>query len=58
MAAIHPDKIWWTASEIAEAVLPDMPTSTRRISAMADRLSWRANPTHARKRKSAGGGWE
>ena len=58
MRRAEPSQTWWTAEEIAAAGLPDMPTTKRRINAMAERQSWRADPVHARRRKGRGGGWE
>lgn len=56
--ALHPTKLWWTAGEIADAALPDVPHTKRRVNSMADRLGWQCHPTHARRRKGRGGGWE
>ncbi len=53
-----PDQIWWTAAELAEAALVDMPQTKRRVNAMADRLGWNAIKGKARGRKGPGGGWE
>lgn len=39
MSALAPAQIWWTAAEIAEAGLPDLPATKRRVNAMAERLS-------------------
>ena len=58
MSGAHPDRIWWTALEIAKAALPDMPGTTQKVTAMADRLGWRQNPKAARRRAGRGGGWE
>lgn len=58
MSAIHPDKIWWTTSEVAEAMLPDMPKAMSGVDAMARRLGWRMHPTFAQRRSGRGGGWE
>ena len=54
----HPDRVWWTPDQIAEAALPDMPATARRINAMASRFNWRAAPGKARRRSGKGGGWE
>lgn len=54
----QPDQTWWTAREIAEAGLPDLPGTRQNVEAMAKRLDWRAQPNHARRRKGRGGGWE
>lgn len=58
MAALHPDKIWWTTAEIAEAELPDMPKARQAVEKMAKRLGWQPHPEFARKRSGRGGGWE
>ena len=54
----RPRQEWWTADELAEAALVDMPTTKRRVNAMAERLNWRAHPQFARRRSGRGGGWE
>ncbi|QEW21212.1 Mu DNA-binding domain protein [Marinibacterium anthonyi] len=51
-----PDKEWWTAAELAEAGLPDVPTTKRRVNAMANREGWAKMPGKVRRRKGAGGG--
>ena len=53
-----PDQEWWTAAEIADAALIDMPTTVRGVSKLAERLGWRGHASHARRRKGRGGGWE
>lgn len=53
-----PEKTWWTARELAEEGLPDMPATRQNVEAMAKRLDWRAHPEWARRRKGRGGGWE
>ena len=51
-----PAREWWTAAELAEAELPGLPRSKRRISdALAD---LRAAGTGVRRRRGAGGGTE
>lgn len=52
---LEPAKLWWTAAEIAEARLPDMPTTTRGVDMVAK--PWRGS-TFARRRAGRGGGWE
>lgn len=54
----EPDRIWWSANEIAEAGLPDLPGTKRRVNAMAIRKGWQSAPDHARRRPGRGGGWE
>lgn len=51
-------KNWWTATELAEAGFPDLPTTRRGVEALAKRLGWREDPQHARARVGRGGGWE
>ncbi len=58
MRGIEPQKTWWTAAEIAEARLPELPGSVQGVNALADRLTWRSFPHHARRRAGRGGGWE
>ncbi len=56
--SIAPNQEWWSAAEIADAALPDMPTTKRRVNDMASRLGWSESPTFARRRAGRGGGWE
>ena len=58
MTRLNPDKEWWTAAELADAGLPDLPNSRRGIAALAERMDWRARAAHARQREGRGGGWE
>ena len=58
MQALRPHKEWWTAAEIAAAILPDMPGTRQNVDALAKRLSWRDHPDWARQRAGKGGGWE
>ncbi|CUH68027.1 Bacteriophage Mu transposase [Thalassovita gelatinovora] len=58
MTGVQPTQVWWSADEIAAAALPDLPTTKRRVNAMADRFNWRAQTGHARRRQGRGGGWE
>lgn len=53
-----PDRVWWTAAEIAAAGLADLPGTTRGVDAMAKRLGWRGRSGLARRRAGRGGGWE
>ncbi|MEL7180422.1 MAG: transposase domain-containing protein [Pseudomonadota bacterium] len=57
MSNLAPAKEWWSAAELADANLPDMPTTTQRVTARAVSLNWRSDPDHARRRKGRGGGW-
>lgn len=56
--SLEPDRIWWTASEIADGKLVDMPETRQGVEALAKRLRWRSNPKLARRRSGRGGGWE
>ena len=58
MTRIVPAQEWWTADELADSGLPDLPTTKRRINALADREDWRAHPEFTRRRAGRGGGWE
>ena len=49
---------WWTAAELAEAALPDLPASARRINILATECGWRECAGRARRRAGKGGGWE
>ncbi|MBV6635122.1 MAG: transposase, partial [Mameliella sp.] len=53
-----PAQTWWTAAEIAEACLPDMPTTKRRVNDLARRHGWASQPGKVRRRKGKGGGLE
>jgi hypothetical protein len=53
-----PAQTWWSASEIAEAGLPDMPTTTRAVQIMAKREGWAAQQGKVRRRSGRGGGLE
>jgi putative transposase len=51
-------KEWLTAKEIAEARLPQVPTTKQGVNALADREGWNVDPFSARKRAGRGGGME
>jgi putative transposase len=53
-----PTQIWWTAAELADAGLPDMPGTKRGVNDLVNRLGWSADRQHARRRAGKGGGWE
>nr|WP_281070686.1 transposase domain-containing protein [Oceaniglobus trochenteri] len=38
--------------------MPGMPTTKRRVNALADREGWQGDARHARRRSRRGGGWE
>lgn len=58
MARVTPDKLWWTADELAASNLPLMPGTKRGVNAMADRGNWRSTPGGARRKAGRGGGWQ
>ncbi len=59
MSELHPDRQWWTAAEIADAHLPDMPASRQGVEQVIKRDQWRAKGVAlARRRAGKGGGWE
>lgn len=51
-------KEWMTAQEIADAGLPNMPTTKRGVLKMAAREDWDQNPAYSRNREGRGGGME
>ncbi|GHC22494.1 transposase [Gemmobacter nanjingensis] len=53
-----PIKEWWTAKEIADAGLPDMPQTQQGTDSLAKKQDWRGHPQFARRREGRGGGWE
>lgn len=55
---LTPAQEWWTPAQIAESGLPDLPTTQRGVTAMAERLNWRGATKLARRRTGKGGGWE
>lgn len=57
MSALEPDKIWWSADELAASSLPDLPGTVQGISHLAKMLGWRAAPGCTRKKQGRGGGW-
>lgn len=58
MTDARPDIEWWTATQIADAKLPDLPGTQRGVQAHIDRHNWCAHRDFARRRKGRGGGWE
>jgi putative transposase len=59
MSELHPDRQWWTAPQIAEAGLPDMPATRQGVEQLIKRDQWRAKGVElARRRVGKGGGWE
>ena len=55
---ITPDKHWWTAQELADANLPGLPGTKRRINAHAKAHGWDRDPEVFRRRSGKGGGFE
>ena len=58
MSALEPTQIWWTADELSEAGLPDLPGSKRGINSIADRQGWRFIEGCAKRKVGRGGGWK
>jgi putative transposase len=54
---LSPAQEWWTAEQIAESGLPDLPSTKRGVNAVAERLNW-TQTKFARRRTGKGGGWE
>lgn len=57
MPDLHPQKEWWTAAEIAEASIDDLPGTRQGVEAVAKQYGWRET-RWARQRSGKGGGWE
>ncbi|MCC5966163.1 MAG: Mu transposase C-terminal domain-containing protein [Natronohydrobacter sp.] len=58
MSELAPQRIWWTASDLAEAGLPDIANTQKGVELWVKRIHLRAHPDYARKRAGRGGGWE
>jgi len=58
MTGLAPSREWWTPAEIADAALPDMPTTKRGVAMVVDKGNWSGHPKLARRRSGRGGGWE
>ncbi|MEO0678833.1 MAG: transposase domain-containing protein [Pseudomonadota bacterium] len=58
MSRPEPSHAWLSAAEIAEAKLPDVPATKRKVNALAERAGWKRDGDRARKRDGRGGGWE
>jgi len=58
MTDLAPQKQWWTAQELADAELPDVPSTMQGVDRWISRINLRANISAARKRAGRGGGWE
>lgn len=57
-SALTPALDWWTAGELAQAGLPDMPATRQGVEAVIERMGWRGQAGLARRRAGKGGGWE
>lgn len=53
-----PSRTWWSAAEIAEARLPDLPDTKRGVNDLAGREGWAAQAGKVRRRAGRGGGME
>lgn len=53
-----PVQTWWSAAEIAEAGLPDLPSTARGVRDAAERGGWAVQPGKVRRRTGKGGGLE
>ncbi|WP_286173736.1 transposase domain-containing protein [Rhodobacter sp. NTK016B] len=58
MTNLAPAQLWWTAQELADARLPDLPRTMQGIDRWVARVNLRGNPDVARRRSGRGGGWE
>lgn len=58
MSRSAPERSWWSAGELADARLPDLPDTRQGVDAWVARLGLRSDPARARRRKGRGGGWE
>lgn len=57
MSIAEPNKIWWSADELAASGLPEMPGTKRGVNLLANRLDWKAQPGCAKRKSGRGGGW-
>lgn len=53
-----PTQEWWSAAEIADARLPDLPTTKRKVNQRAKDEGWDRQSGKIRRRKGKGGGLE
>jgi len=58
MTGPAPAQEWWSAAELAEAGLPDLPGTKRKVNDLAVREGWARHPGKVRRRKGVGGGLE
>jgi len=54
----EPQQEWWSAAEIADAGLPDLPSTKRKVNQRARDEGWDRVRGKVRRRKSQGGGFE
>ncbi len=57
MSVVEPKQIWWTAEELANSGLPELPGSKRGVNSLAERFGWRAIKGCAKRKVGRGGGW-
>ena len=53
-----PAQGWWSAAELAEAGLPDLPRTKRKVNEMARREGWGGVPGKVRRRRASRGRWQ
>lgn len=58
MTGPAPAQEWWSAADLAEAGLPDLPSTKRKINQLAQKEGWARYAGKVRRRKGAGGGLE
>jgi putative transposase len=58
MTGPAPAQEWWSAADLAEAGLPDLPGTKRKINQLAQQEGWARHAGKVRRRKGAGGGLE
>ncbi len=55
---LTPQQEWWTAQELADAALPDLPTTKRRVQDHINKNGWADASGLMRRRAGRGGGFE
>lgn len=53
-----PEQLWWSATDLANANLPDLPGTRAKILDKVNREGWTNQPNKVRRRKGRGGGLE